>query len=83
MHLMQRMSVPVDDDLLNAVDRAAEQQGTSRAKVLAEWLQTGYRAAGRDALSDAYDEFYGEGDPEPVPREVQRARAARFDAKWM
>jgi hypothetical protein len=77
-----RASVPVPSELLEAAERAAEQQGTSRAKVLSDWLQSGFRLVRQDALTDAYDAFYAEGDPEPVPAQVRRERAARFDARW-
>jgi hypothetical protein len=77
-----RISVPLTDGMLEAADRAADEQGTSRAKVLADWLRSGFHAARLDALADAYDAFYGDGDPEPVPSRIRRERAARFDARW-
>jgi len=82
MRERQRASVPVSSELLEAAARAAEQLGTSRAKVLADWLQSGFRLVRQDALTDAYDAFYTEGDPEPVPADLRRERAARFDARW-
>lgn len=69
-------------DGITAATREAAQQGTSRAKVLADWLQSGFRLGRQDALTDAYDAFYAEGDPEPVSANVRRERAARFDARW-
>jgi N-acetylglutamate synthase-like GNAT family acetyltransferase len=77
-----RASVSVPSELLEAAARAAEQQGISRAKVLSDWLQSGFRLVRQDALTDAYDAFYAEGDPEPVPARARRERAARFDARW-
>jgi hypothetical protein len=78
----QRTSVPVPPEVLEAADRAAQDYGTSRARVLSGWLQSGFRLVQQDALAAAYDDFYAEGDPDPVPREVRRERAARFDAEW-
>jgi hypothetical protein len=79
---MRRASVPVPAELLAAAGQVAAEQGTSRARVLSDWLQSGFRAVRQDALTAAYDDFYGEGDPEPVPGEIRRARAARFDSRW-
>jgi|GEM_PF-6749063 len=82
MRETQRTSVPVPSDVLEAADKAAQQSGTSRARVLSGWLQSGFRLVQQDALTAAYDDFYAEGDPDPVPRELRRERAARFDAEW-
>jgi len=82
MRDVQRASVPVPAELLDAATDAAKRQGTSRAQILSDWLQSGFRAVRQDALAEAYDAFYAGGDPDPVPRDVRRERAARFDARW-
>lgn len=82
MHNPQRTSIPIPADVLDAAAETAEHTGVSRTKVLADWLQAGYRAVRTDALAAAYDDFYGTSDPDDVPSEVRRQRAARFDARW-
>jgi hypothetical protein len=79
---MTRISVSASDELIAAAADTARREGSTRAAVLAAWLAEGFHTQRRKALADAYDEFYGEPDPEDVPAEVRRERAARFDQRW-
>lgn len=78
----RRTTVPSSPELLDAAAEQAARLGVSRSNVLAGWLELGFRAARQDALSAAYDDFYADGDPDPVPAQVRRARAAGYDQRW-
>jgi hypothetical protein len=69
---------------MDAAAEQAERDGVSRARVLANWLELGWRAARQDGLAMAYDDYYAEPEPEEdrVPAQIRRERAARHDQRW-
>lgn len=77
-----RTTVTISEELARAAAEQAARENSSRAGVLALWVQRGHDAALADRLLDAYDDFYAEPDPEAPSAQLQRKRAAAFDATW-
>lgn len=77
-----RTTVSIPIQLARAAAEQAHREDVSRASVLSSWLQRGHDAAQADRLLTAYDEFYSEPDPDAMPAQVRRGRAANHDARW-
>ena len=81
---MQRTNIYLDDRQVMLLDRAAQQEGVSRAEVVRRLLDQGLQGVDTslDADLDAIDRSYGSLADADDPRRGDDDRQAHLDRMW-
>lgn len=74
--------VQLDDDLVDRLDRLAEQEGTNRSELLRRGATAVLRAADETEADQALKEAYRRAPQDPAIVSAARALAARTTPEW-